>query len=48
MTKFIIEVELDGHDTEEEMIANCTEDAVYEALSDYSFTVIKVEKIEND
>ena len=44
MPKFTIQVELDGYDTEEEMIAACNEDAVYESLSDYGFSVVKVEQ----
>jgi hypothetical protein len=46
MPKFLIEVELDGYDTIEEMLENCDEDIVYEALRDYSFMVISVEKVE--
>jgi hypothetical protein len=42
--KFLIDVELDGYDTEEDANDACTEDAVYEALSDYGFSVLKVKK----
>lgn len=48
MPKFIIQVELDGYDTEQEMIDACDEDVVEEALRDASFMVISAEKIEND
>jgi hypothetical protein len=39
MTKFIIDVFLDGYDTEEEMLEHCDESAVEEALSDCGFMV---------
>ena len=48
MPKFKIDVELDGYDTMEEMFNNITEDEIYEALSDYGFTVISVEEVKND
>jgi hypothetical protein len=48
MRKFEIAVELDGYDTMEEMFNAITKDEIYEALSDYGFTVILVEEIEND
>jgi hypothetical protein len=46
MTKFLIDIELDGYDTIEEMLEHCNEDTVYEALRDYSFMVISVGKID--
>ncbi len=46
MPKFKIDVELDGYDTMEEMFNNITEDEIYEALSDYGFTVISVKEVE--
>lgn len=46
MPRFIIEVELDGYDTEEEMNDACDEDVVEEALRDASFMVVSVERIE--
>jgi hypothetical protein len=46
MPKFLIEVELDGYDTIEEMLKNCDEDVVYECLNDSGFMVISVEKID--
>jgi hypothetical protein len=42
--KFLIVIEMDGYDTEEDANAACTEESVAEALSDYGFTVIKVER----
>lgn len=45
MPKFIIEVELDGYDTEQEMIDACDEDVVEEALRDASFMVVSIERI---
>jgi hypothetical protein len=39
MTKFIIDVSLDGYDTEEEMIEHCDESVVEEALRNYGFMV---------
>lgn len=46
MPKFIVDVELDGYDTMEEMFNAITEDEIYEALENYSFTVNKIERIE--
>jgi type II secretory pathway component PulF len=48
MPKFKIDVVLDGYDTEEEMFNAITEDEIYEALSDYGFTVISVESIKSE
>ena len=48
MPKFIVDVELDGYDTEEEMLKHCNEGAVYEALENHSFTVNSVKKISDD
>ena len=48
MPKFIVDVELDGYDTEEEMLEHCTEGAVYEALENHCFTVNSVKKISDD
>lgn len=48
MPKFIVDVELDGYDTEEEMLEHCTEGAVYEALENHSFTVNSVKEISDD
>lgn len=48
MTKFKINVELDGFDTMEEMLNAITEDEIYEALSDYGFTVISVESVKSE
>ena len=48
MPKFKIDVELDGYDTMEEMFNAITEDEIYEALSDYGFTVLSVKEVEND
>ena len=48
MPKFKIDVELDGYDTEEEMISACDKDAVYESLRDFGFNVISVEYVKAD
>lgn len=48
MPKFIVDVELDGYDTEEEMLEHCNEGTVYEALENHSFTVNYVKKISDD
>lgn len=48
MTKFIVDVELDGYDTMDEMFVACNADEINEALEDYGFTVISVRKIENE
>ena len=42
----MIEVSLDGYDTEEDMLEDCNEDAINDALRNYGFSVIKVEEIE--
>jgi endonuclease III len=47
MPKFIVNVELDGYDTMEEMFNAITEDEINEALNDYGFIVNKVERIED-
>ena len=46
MTKFMIDITLDGYDTDEEMFNALTGDEVREALQDYGFSVIKVEEVE--
>ena len=46
MTKFIIDITLDGYDTDEEMFNALTGDEVREVLQDYGFSVIKVEEVE--
>jgi hypothetical protein len=46
MPKFLIDVEIDGYDSKEEMIAACSSDEVQEALQDYGFMVLSVEEIE--
>lgn len=46
MTKFIIDITLDGRDPDEEMFNPLTGDEVREVLQDYGFYVIKVEEIE--
>lgn len=44
MPKFIVEVCLDGYDSEEEADLACSEDTVSEALGDYGFSVISVKR----
>ena len=46
MPKFIIDVALDGYDTYEDMLEECNEDVIYEALRDYGFYVNAVERVE--
>ena len=46
MPKFIVEVELDGYDTMEEMFNAITKDEIYEALENYGFMVNTVKRIE--
>ena len=46
MTKFIIDITLDGHDIYEEMFNPLTGDEVREALQDYGFLVQSVKEIE--
>jgi hypothetical protein len=46
MTKFIIDVALDGYDTEEDMLEDCNEDAINDALRNYGFLVQYVRLIE--
>lgn len=42
--QFLVSVCLDGYDNNEEMVKHCGADKVYEALSDYGFTVNFVNK----
>jgi len=46
MAKFIVDLYLDGYDTEEEMEAAC-EEFIYEQLN-FSGSSVKVTKIEDD
>lgn len=46
MTKFMIDITLDGRDPYEEMFNPLTGDEVREVLQDYGFSVIKVEEVE--
>ena len=47
MTKFVVDVWLDGYDTEEEHEQHCREDFVADALSDSGASYTLVRKIEN-
>jgi len=46
MPKFMIDVALDGYDTEEDMLEDCNEDAINDALRNYGFLVQYVRLIE--
>jgi hypothetical protein len=46
MPKFLIDVEIDGYDTVEEMLENINEAVVEEALEYYGFLIIDVKKVE--
>jgi hypothetical protein len=47
MPKFLIDVELDGYDTEEEMLSALNSEVIHEALRDYGFSVIKIETVQD-
>lgn len=46
MPKFIVDLWLDGYDTEEEMIAAC-EEFIYEQLN-FSASCVEIERIDED
>lgn len=46
MPRFIVDIWLDGYDTEEEMIDAC-EEFIYEQLN-FSASNVKIEKIDED
>ena len=46
MSRFIVDIWLDGYDTEEEMIDAC-EEFIYEQLN-FSASNVKIEKIDED